>query len=357
MEPVRIGIIGVGQIGKAHLERYAAIEGNEVVAAADVDAVELQAVGERFGIPDTYADYRQLLERDDIEAVDVCLHNRLHAPVTIAALEAGKHVYCEKPIAGSYAEGRQMVDAAAAADRKLHIQLGTLFSMEAKSALRLIQDGHLGRLYHARSTGFRRRGRPFVDGYGTFNFVRKEISAGGALFDMGIYHIAQILYLLGMPVPSRISGKVYQETEMHEERRHSSGYDVEEFAVGFVRFENGMTLDIAEAWAAHMDGFEGSSILGSKGGIRLAPFGFYTTLSDMDINGSVDLKKADQRWHMLDPGYTAYDSSQHHWLAVLRGDVDLMPTAQAALDTMLIQEGIYLSDRLGREVAADEVTA
>jgi len=93
MEPIRIGVIGVGQIAKHHLETYAGIEGANVVAAADINAEELARVAERFGIPRTYTDFRQLLADPTIEAVDVCLHNNLHAPVTIAALEAGKNVY------------------------------------------------------------------------------------------------------------------------------------------------------------------------------------------------------------------------------------------------------------------------
>ncbi|RMD73696.1 MAG: gfo/Idh/MocA family oxidoreductase, partial [Lentisphaerae bacterium] len=147
MSKVRIGFIGVGQIAKMHLERYAAIEDAEVVAACDIDENELARVCERFSIPDRYTDFRELLKRDDLDAVDVCLHNNLHAPVSIAALEAGKHVYCEKPIAGSYADGVRMLEAAQATGNKLHIQLGTLYSKETKAAKRLIDGGHLGRLY------------------------------------------------------------------------------------------------------------------------------------------------------------------------------------------------------------------
>ena len=106
---VRMGIIGVGQIGKLHLERYAKIPHVEMVAACDIDAPELQRVAELHGIPNTCEQFRDLLARDDIEAVDVCLHNNLHAPVTIAALEAGKNVFCEKPIAGTYVDGKAML--------------------------------------------------------------------------------------------------------------------------------------------------------------------------------------------------------------------------------------------------------
>ena len=356
-DPVRIGMIGVGQIGKSHLRRYAEIKEATIVAAADIDEGELERVAEEHAISGRYADYRDLLARDDLDAVDVCLHNRLHAPTTITALEAGKHVYCEKPIAASYAEGKRMVDAAAATGKWLHVQLDTLFSMATKAARRLIDDGALGRIYHARSTGYRRRGRPFVDGYGTANFVRKEVAAGGAMFDMGVYHIAQLVYLLGIPEARRITGKTYQETGMDPARREESGYNVEELGVGFVRFEDGLTLDIIEAWAAHIDPFEGSCLLGASGGIRLDPFAYYTTLTDMDVNGVIDLEALKQRWQLMDAGADAYDSSQRHWVAALQGRVELLPSATIALETMLIQEGIYLSERLGREVTREEVTA
>ena len=354
-DPIRIGFVGVGQIAKGHLSRYADIDGAQIVAAADINADELARVAEQHSIPDTYTDFRELLARDDIDAVDVCLHNNLHAPVTIAALEAGKHVYCEKPIAGSYIDGKAMVETAAACDRKFSIQLATLFRSETKVARRLIEAGRLGRIYHARSTGFRRRGRPFVDGYGTDNFVKKEIASGGALFDMGVYHIANMLYLLDLPPVERVTGKIYQETGMDAGRRASSGYNVEELGMGFVRFAGGATLDLIESWAIHLDPFEGSYIVGSEGGIRLDPFSFHTTLDDVEMDATFALGGAESRWHSLRDTEDAYDSPQHHWIAALQGRVDLLPTHQVALQTMLISEAIFLSDELGREVTLEEV--
>lgn len=357
LRTVRVGVIGVGQIGKHHLENYTKVPGVEVVALADVNAEELARVGEKYKVQRRHTDFRQLLRDSDIEAVDVCLHNNFHAPVSIAAIEAGKHVYCEKPIAGSYVDGVAMVQAAQRTGRLLSIQLSSLFSKETKAARRLIKEGRLGRPYHARSCGHRRRGRPFVDGYGTASFVQKKTAAGGALLDMGIYHIAQMLYLLGCPSAQRISGKTYQETAMDEGRRKSSGYDVEELGMGFVRFEGGLTLDIIESWAIHLDTLGHSYIAGSDGGLRLAPLKFCTTLGDATADVDVDVDGTDWRLHQLNPLQSAYDSAQHHWIAAVRGDVPLEPTAQLALETMLISEGIYLSDKLGREVTADEVKA
>ncbi|MHC4561777.1 MAG: Gfo/Idh/MocA family protein [Planctomycetota bacterium] len=357
MKEVRLGMIGVGQIGKIHLNEYKDMEGVKLVAAADVDPAALKEAGDYFDIERTYTDFREMLACDDIDAVDVCLHNNLHMPFTVAALEAGKHVFCEKPMAGAYVDAVKMLDTAKACGKMLSIQLGTLFDKETKVARRLIEAGRLGKVFHARSTGFRRRGRPFVDGYGTAQFVQKKVAAGGALYDMGVYHIARMLHLLGLPAVERISGKVYQETDMDVDRRETSGYDVEELGLGFVKFAGAMTLDIIESWAIHLDGFEGSSIVGSQGGIRLSPFSFHTTLDDVEMDAGFDLKSTDWRWHQLSDKESAYDSPQSHWVAALRGDVDLLPTAETALATMLISEGIYLSDRLGREVTADEVLA
>lgn len=355
MGKVRIGFVGVGQIAKMHLARYEKIEDAQIVAACDVDEKELGNVCERFKIPNRTTDFRQLIKRDDLDAVEVCLHNNLHSPVTIEALQAGKHVYCEKPIAGSYRDGVAMVEAAKQTGRMLHIQLGTLYSKEAKAAKRLIEGGHLGKVYHARSTGYRRRGRPFVDGYGTDRFVKKEQAGGGALFDMGIYHIAQLVWLLGQPKVRNIAGHTYQETEMDEGRRKSSNYDVEELGVGFVTFEGGVTMDIIESWAIQLNPFEGSSVVGSKGGIRMEPFQYFSNVADMSMNATFELGSDDSRWHSLNPDYRAYDSSQDHWVAAVQGKVPLLPTAQVALDTMLIQEGIYMSSAEGRELTAEEV--
>src|SRR5436309_13460545 len=106
----------------------------------------------------------------------------------------------------------------------------------------MIDGAHHGDSCLARSTCSRRRGRPYVDGYGTPTFVQKQHSAGGALYDMGVYHIAQMLYLLGNPAVQRITGKTYQKTAMDPERGQSSGYNVEELGLGFVRFENDLSL-------------------------------------------------------------------------------------------------------------------
>jgi predicted dehydrogenase len=352
---IRVGIIGTGQIGTVHLEKYATMPWVEVVAACDIDEPKLARKADQFKIPNRYKWFREMLQRDDIEAVDVCVHNNLHPGITIAALEAGKDVYCEKPMAGSFVDAECMLQTARRTGRRLSIQLNTLFAKEVRAAKELIDAGVLGKIYHARTTGFRRRGRPFVDGYGSINFVQKDISAGGALYDMGVYHIASMLYLIGNPAIERVSGKTYQEMPMDAERQASSGYSVEELGLGFVRMADNVSLDIIEAWAMQQDKFDGSMILGAQGGIRLEPFGYFFSVGDVDLNASMDMNAYSRRKQLLRAENDAYESAQHHWIAALQGRVPLLPTAELALNTMLISQGIYLSEQLKREVSVDEV--
>jgi predicted dehydrogenase len=354
-DKVRLGIIGTGQIGKHHLGQYREIPEAEIVAVADLRADEAKRVAREHNVPSVYTDYRELLARDDVDAVDVCLHNRLHAPVTIAALEAGKHVYCEKPMAATFAEAQAMYDAAQRTGKKLHVQLSTLYAPETRAAKRIIEAGHLGRIYYAKSSHYRRRGRPFVDGYGTAQFVQKQTAAGGALLDMAVYHISRMMFLLNNPPLLTVSGATYQELDMYADRRESSGYDVEELGLGLVRLEGGLTLFIEESWAIHLDRSSGDEIVGHQGGLRLDPFGYFTTLADLEMNATFDVKSADWRWHQCEETTAGYDNSQRHWVWALLGRIPLLDTAGLALKTAQITEGLYRSAQLGREVTAEEL--
>ena len=148
-ETVRLGIIGTGQIGKVHIKRYQEIPEADIVAVADIREDEARRVAQQYSIPHVYTSYHDLLARDDIDSVDVCLHNRLHRPVTVDALKAGKNVFCEKPMSWVYKDARTMYDTAKELGRMLHIQLTTLHQPACRAAKRLIDEGHLGEIYYA----------------------------------------------------------------------------------------------------------------------------------------------------------------------------------------------------------------
>ncbi len=355
-DKVRLGIIGTGIIGKSHIKTYSEIPEAEIVAVADIREDEAQRVAQEFSIGTVYADYRQLLARDDIQAVDVCLHNRLHTPVTVDALQAGKDVYCEKPMSWCYRDAQLMEETARKLGRKLHIQLGTIYAPECRAAKKLIDEGVLGDIYYAKASHYRRRGRPYVDGYATPAFVQRAAAGGGAMLDMAVYHISRILFLLNNPQVLAVSGNTYQMTDnMYADRRESSKYDVEELGMGLVRLAGGITFFMEEAWAIHSDQPDGDHIYGTKGGVRVEPLSYYSTLADIEMDSTFDTKSADWRWHACDPTTAAFDQSQRHWIWALLGRVPLLETAQIALNTALITEGIYLSSKLKREVTVQEI--
>lgn len=354
---IRVGVIGAGQIGQRHLLNYADIDDVEVVAVADVDEEKVIRAGAHHNISHTYCDFRKLLAHEEIEAVDVCVHNNLHMPLTVAALRAGKHVFCEKPMAGSYRDAKQMLDTAVQSDRHLGIQLSSLFTPEVKAAKFLVDDGRLGKLYHAQSSGHRRRGRPYVDGYGSPAFVQKEVAGGGALFDMGVYHLAAILHLLGNPDVIRVTGSTYQQLPMDAARKEASGYDVEELAIGLAHLEDGITLYIIEAWAIHLDPFGGPYVVGTEGGVRLEPFGFFRSAGLLDLDSTTNLELYEFRQEPGREEEPSHKKAQRHWISALQGRVRLLNTAELALGAMLISEGIYLSQQLGREVTGEEIRA
>lgn len=355
MKKIRIGVIGCGIIGEDHLNNYKSIPDCEVAAICDINEERLNYIGDLFDIKQRYTHIGKMIAEAGIDSVDVCLHNNMHAPVSIYAMEQGKHVYCEKPMAGSYADAFAMYEAMKRTGQKLHIQLALLYTEETRAAKRLIENGRLGDVYHMRSYGYRRRGRPYVDGYAAKEFVNTLTSGGGALFDMGVYHISQLLYLTGCPTLERVSGHTYAELPMDEGRRKISGYNVEELGCGFATFSGGLTMDILEAWAIYAASFPGSMIAGSKGGVSLSPFKYFTAFDDLQADVSFDLDNLKYLNHTVYSENAVFDSSQKLWVNSLLGRAELYPTAKIALDTQLIQEGIYISTALGREVTADEI--
>jgi predicted dehydrogenase len=356
---IKVGIIGCGVIARGvHGPDYKKLGDQvEITAACDIVKEKLDSFCDAFDVKKRYSTIAEMLEDDEIQAVDVCLHNNMHAPVAVEAMRKGKDVYGEKPMAGSYTDALSMVEAAQKYGRKLHIQLSLIYSAASFVAKKLIDAGDLGKLYHTRSTGFRRRGRPYVDGYGEKEFVSSKTAGGGALLDMGVYHISQLLYLTGNKRPERVVGHACQELDMDPRRKELSGYDVEEFITGMIDFEGGLTMDLIEAWAVNLDKIEGSCIAGSAGGIRLDPFSYHYTKHDVIFNAAIDEGDLNYRSSTVYPERNFYRNSQAHWIAALRGDCPLLPTAGIALNTQLIQDSLYLSSSLGRQVSTDEVIA
>ncbi len=349
---LKVGVIGTGIIGKSHIRGYAGMSDDvEIVAVADLDEQEAKRVAAEYDVPNVLTDYKKLLKIDEIDSVDVCLPNFLHAPVTIAALKAGKNVYCEKPMARNAEEAQTMYDAAKKTGNMLAIQLSTLFSPAARAAKQIVDDGVLGKVYYVKTSHYRRRGRVYVDGYATPHFVQKDKSGGGALADMAVYHMASMVWLLGNPALKTVSASTYQEIAMDEKRREESKFDVEELGIGFVRFEDDVTMFVEESWAINMDKDEGDCIMGVKGGLRLNPLTLFTEVAGVQIDQPIDAEGYKKRRQSVDKNEEGYTGSQKNFVWAQLGRVPLLDSAGIALKVSQITEAMYQSAEQGREIS------
>lgn len=376
MKEIRIAFIGTGVISHQHVRKYLSIPNAKIVAACDIDSKRLNEWCDKYGIPekDRYTDYSKLLARDDIDQVDVCVHNNLHTPLSIEVMRSGKVCYCEKPMAGSYYDAKTLYDAMKALDGTLEIQLGFVFSPASQIARRMVEKGDLGHVYHARSVGYRRRLRPGLDvppPHFSRDFVTRKWAEHGALYDMGVYHISQLLYVLGTPKLERVSGTVYQEIKPDPRVSAVQDIEVEEMGCGFARYENGLTMDIIETWAINMDDLGTSFIAGSKGGLRFLPLEimpltqrpvmglkFITELDGRTVTTDLEVGSESnvQYENIINPSSVHYSSNQNQLVAYQLGLIDKrIDTPWLALQTMLVTEGMFLSGQLGREVTADEI--
>ncbi|MEW6756312.1 MAG: Gfo/Idh/MocA family oxidoreductase, partial [Candidatus Latescibacterota bacterium] len=184
-----VGVIGLG-MGRAHLQAYSAIPGIHILAIADLDEARLEACRAQFAVPSAHTDYRALLAMDELNLVSVCLPNCLHAPVTLEALAAGKHVLVEKPMALCVSDAEAMAEAALRHRRTLAVSMNYRWSLgpETWYLRNLVARGCLGTLYYVRAVSLRRR--TFMPGYLTW-FTDRRRSGGGGLIDMGLLHASR----------------------------------------------------------------------------------------------------------------------------------------------------------------------
>lgn len=273
MAELRVAIIGTGSVAHLHAEACLATPGVRLKAVVEVVPERARAFADRYRVPDVYADYRDVLKDPSIDAVIVCLPNYLHAPVAVAALEAGKHVLVEKPLATSAAEAAQVVAAQQATGRTLMVGLNNRFRPEVLLA-RQYAEAECGEVYYGRCGWFRRRGIP---GWGSW-FTQKAKAGGGPLLDIGVHMLDMCLFLMGYPEPVAATGATY--AKFGPERRGLGGwgipeleggvFDVEDLAVGQIRFANGATVQLEVSWALHTQDSNWVEVMGTRGGVAIA---------------------------------------------------------------------------------------
>ncbi|WP_062351359.1 Gfo/Idh/MocA family protein [Bacillus kwashiorkori] len=276
MEKLKVGVIGCGSIAKhRHLPEYEMNANVEIVAVCDIVPERAEQMAEKYNAK-AFTEYEELLKLEEIDAVSVCLPNYLHAPVSIAALNAGKHVLCEKPMATSREEAQAMIDAAKANDKKLMIAHNQRFVESHKLAKEIIDSGKLGKIYSFKTTF----GHPGPEGWSVDGrdswFFEKEKAFIGALGDLGVHKADLIRYLLGE----------FTEVAAFVETNAKENTDVDDNAVVILRSNQGVIGQLSASWA-YVTGDDNSTIIyGEKGILKLEADPKYA-LIEQYTNGEV----------------------------------------------------------------------
>jgi len=264
MRTVKLGLIGAGGIAQAHCRAMSEVSGVEIIAASDLVEANVERTAERWGIPKTFTDYNEMLKMDELDGVVVCTPTAVHAPPTVAALKAGKHVLCEKPMEASLEAATEMVGTAHKTGKILMIALKLRYTTQVIKAKEIIDAGTLGDIYYAETVADRRRGNPGG------SFVRKATAGFGAAADIGVYALDTALYLMGHPKPVAVSGITSNYLSLHNTWNPAlKETEVEDFACGWVVFDNGARLVFKTCWCMNMDSLGGTIFLGTKAGLRI----------------------------------------------------------------------------------------
>jgi len=380
MKHLRVGIIGAGTISHMHMRKYSHMPDVEVVAVAEIDEAKLKAWSEQYGVKNTYNDFREMLKRDDLDVIDVCAHNNLHVPIAMTVMKAGFNCYSEKPMAATYADAKLLYDCWKATGVKLNIQIASLFSEQTRIGKRLIDDGILGKVYHAHSVNMSYRRRVSVEWPGTRDFLSREVAGHGQTIDHGIYNFGQVLYMTGLPELDNVYAKARQQFDIPIPGRYS---EVEDNTVAIATYKTGMTFDILEAAATNMEDVGKCYIAGEKGALQywnVDKFGGDWALGQppryelpkpvqpqlhfigeyMGIHMETNLKPYENQilQKTYDPETAVWYDGQYQWIKYLAGELpedQLYPTPLIGLNVALLCDGIFISSEENRSVTADEI--
>lgn len=341
---LKVGIIGTGGIYRyAHLDGWKSAENIEIVAVCDANAELAKKAEQDFPGATVYTDYNDVIARDDIDIVSITTPNKFHSTIAIAALQKGKHVFCEKPDAINVEEARKMANIAEQQGKVLMVMRNNRFTAAAQKVKQLYNEGFFGELYAGRCGWIRTRGIPGRGGW----FTTKEMSGGGPLIDLGVHMIDLAMWLSGNPVPKTVSGSVYRK---FADRPDENGqipigtFDVEDMATGYIRFTNGASLQLEFSWASNVE--QEQKFLEWRG----------TEAGFSIINDQLTLYKEENGIVIsIKPELNADEKPQHtenihHFINVVRGQATPTITPEDGVHMIQILCAIYDSSEQQAEI-------
>lgn len=346
MEKIKMGIVGAGGISRGrHIPAFQKLQDKvELYGVQDLDKAKAHDAALQFGIKHVFTHYEDMFK--EVDAVTIATPNKYHAEISIAAMEAGCHVLCEKPMAITTAECEAMIEASERTGRILSIAYHYRFMREAQAAKLIISQGEIGLPYVGRVQALRRRKVP---GWGLF--TNKELQGGGGLIDYGCHLLDLALWLMGDPEPIEVSGTTYNYISKGKEQVNEWGsfdsatFDVDDHATAYIKFANGASLLLETSWAANIRGDTNTlSLSGTDGGLDLFPFTLNKAKFGMLLNSEAD-------WM---PGDESPDIHQaKNFVKACLGLEEQLVKPHEALKVSRIIEAIYKSSETGASIHFD----
>lgn len=354
---VKIGIIGCGGIANAkHMPSLSKIENVELVAFCDIILSKAEEAAKKYGTPDAkvYEDYKELLKDEEIEVVHVLTPNKEHSEISIAALYAGKHVMCEKPMAKTVADAKRMLDAAKETGKKLTIGYQNRQKVESIYAKDIIERGDLGEIYHANCYSLRRRGTP---NWGVF--LNEEEQGGGPVIDIATHSLDLTLYLMNNYEPELVIGKTHKKLKNPEAGNiwgdnGVSESKLEDSACAFIRMKNGATIMLESSWALNIDDpiKEGSCVLcGTDAGVSLKNniLKFNKVDNNRQVVTTVDTSAGGVAFYN-GAAMSPSETEARNWIKAIVDDTEPIVKPEQAFVVSQILEAIYTSSKTGQPV-------
>lgn len=348
-DKVKVGIVGCGGIAKGkHLPGLGRLKNVDMVAFCDIVEERATEAAEKYGVPGAkvYTDYQKMLSEGGLDVVHVLTPNDSHAPISIAALESGAHVMCEKPMAKKAADARAMLEASKRTGKKLTIGYQSRYRADSQYLKKLISDSGLGEIYMAKAHAIRRRAVPT---WGVFLDAEKQ--GGGPLIDIGTHALDLTLWLMDNYQVKSVTGSVYRKLADRENAANAWGpwdpkeYTVEDSAFGFIQMQNGATMFLESSWALNtLDIGEAiCTLMGTEGGADFR--------DGLRINGEQYSRLWQQKVDTKAGGVAFYEgaSDQPHeieaalWIDAVINDKSPVVTAEQALVVSEVLEAIYSS--------------
>ncbi|AZN42596.1 Gfo/Idh/MocA family protein [Paenibacillus albus] len=355
MRTIKVGVVGIGAIAHIfHLPNYKNHSQVELAAVADIDFGRAQQAAEQWGAV-AYKSAEAMFREAGLDAVSICTFNASHAELAIAALEAGLDVLVEKPMTATAEEAERLVQTAERTGRILMVGMSSRYRYDVSALKGIVDSGELGDIYFAKARIIRRRGVP--KGW----FTSKELSGGGPMMDIGVHALDAVWWLMGMPEPDNVLGKLFHRIAPYETKGNGfyeaastdnkvepAIYDVEDFGTAYITFENGTALTVEASWAANgaQDDAMKIELYGTKGGVSLDPLFLFKESNLVPVESRLQVESNDYYKDEID----------HFVQCVIRREQPLSGARQG-LTIMRILDAIRISSETNSAAKAKAASA